>query len=451
MNYGYTRGQAMVRPRPLIASSLVIWTAAFVWTARAFQPGPSTEPAAAAAAPQAQEAPTDEDCQACHDDDAAVRANGTPVVVRTGVFEASVHADVACVDCHADLATTTEWPHAEDLAPVDCATCHDETAAEYRSSVHAQSRAAGSTVAAGCADCHGTHDMRASSDPQSRTYHLNQADTCARCHGSDEIIARGDLPRDVTQAFADSIHGQALSQSGLVVAPTCSSCHGAHDIREPDDPGSRVSPGKVPATCGRCHEGIRTQFEAGVHGSVLAAGQDGAPACQTCHTAHSIRSGASIGWQLSVIQQCGTCHADRMATFKDTFHGQVTNLGFRAVAGCADCHGAHQVLPASDPRSPVAPANLVKTCSKCHEGANQNFVQYDPHADPGNRDRSPALYYTSRFMTVLLASVFGFFGIHTTLWFGREWRTRRERGAGQPGGPGRGGPAGKDAAGDRAE
>jgi hypothetical protein len=163
---------------------------------------------------------------------------------------------------------------------------------------------------------------------------------------------------------------------------------------------------------------------------MLAKGTDGGPACQTCHTAHGIQRAESLGWQLSVIGQCGTCHADRIATFRDTFHGQVTNLGFRTVAGCADCHGAHEILPASDPRSPISPGRLVETCGKCHANANANFVKYDPHADKHDRARSPLLFYMTKLMTVLLAGVFGFFGLHTTLWFSKEIRLRRGRGKG---------------------
>jgi hypothetical protein len=196
-----------------------------------------------------------------------------------------------------------------------------------------------------------------------------------------------------------------------------------------------VGRGQLPTTCGKCHEGITRQFNAGVHGTMLATGNEKAPACNTCHTAHGIQRAESAAWQLSVIGQCGTCHADRLATFKDTFHGQVTTLGSRDVAGCADCHGAHEILPASDPRSPVAPANLVKTCGKCHEAASESFVQYDPHADKHNRERNPLLFYTSQFMTLLLGGVFSFFGLHTALWFTKEWRARRdERSGGGKGG-----------------
>jgi nitrate/TMAO reductase-like tetraheme cytochrome c subunit len=381
----------------------------------------------AAAAPAAPTPPANADCLACHEDDSAARADGRPVVVKPAVFEKSIHGSLGCVDCHQDLAALTELPHPEKLARVDCATCHTDTVEQYKVSVHAAARSHGTTVAATCVDCHGTHDILPKSDPQSRTYHLNLAGTCEKCHGNADVIKKGGIPGDVTKAFEDSIHGRALSKAGLMVAPTCSDCHGAHDIRKKTDADSRVSLMRVPATCGTCHEGITSKFNAGVHGQMLAKGNLKAPACQTCHSPHSIQRAESTDWQLKVIGQCGTCHLDRIATFRDTFHGQVTTLGSRTVAGCADCHGPHEILPSSDPRSMTAPGNLVATCSKCHQHASASFVQYDPHADKHSRTRSPLLYYTAQFMSLLLLGVFSFFGIHTTLWFHREIQLRRGR------------------------
>jgi hypothetical protein len=69
----------------------------------------------------------------------------------------------------------------------------------------------------------------------------------------------------------------------------------------------------------------------------------------------------------------------------------------------------------------------VKTCGTCHPNANENFVKYDPHADRRDRERNPALYWTAQFMHLLLGGVFAFFGLHTTLWFSKEVRQRRER------------------------
>ena len=62
--------------------------------------------------------------------------------VLAGSSRRSVHgqAGLACVDCHADLATATDFPHAEKLAPVHCATCHEAAAADYATSVHAEAR-----------------------------------------------------------------------------------------------------------------------------------------------------------------------------------------------------------------------------------------------------------------------------------------------------------------------
>jgi nitrate/TMAO reductase-like tetraheme cytochrome c subunit len=412
----------------VIGGAVAIWALALGLTVRAHQS--AAPPAASAAAPAqtaAPSAPVNGDCLACHDDDAAVRADGRPVVVKGAVFDKSIHGTLSCVDCHADLAKATEFPHAESLAKVACANCHPDTVEQYRQSMHAKARARGTTVAATCVDCHGMHDILPKGDPQSRTYHLNVAATCAKCHGNAEIIARGHIPSDVTKAFGDSIHGRALSKAGLLVAPTCSDCHGAHAIVNPRDPDSPVAKGHVPATCGKCHEGIKHQFESGVHGQILARGSDGGPACQTCHSAHGIQRSDVPSWQLSVISQCGTCHASQIQTFRDTFHGQVTSLGFRTVAGCADCHGAHEILPASDPRSPIATSNLVQTCGKCHKNATANFVKYDPHANKHDAARYPFLYLASRTMSILLLGVFGFYGLHTSLWFSREIHVRRQR------------------------
>jgi hypothetical protein len=90
--------------------------------------------------------------------------------------------------------------------------------------------------------------------------------------------------------------------------------------------------------------------------------------------------------------------------------------GYVETARCWDCHGAHDVLPPSDPRSPIAPANLIVTCGKCHAGANASFVQYQPHANAHDRKLNPALFYIRTFMNLLLASVLTFFMIHTILW-----------------------------------
>lgn len=386
-------------------------------------------PAAPLRAQPAPTPPSNDDCLACHQDPDFRRGDGRTVFVDPQKFGESIHAGLGCVDCHADLATLTEYPHAEKLKKVDCSTCHADGVAQYQKSIHGQARAGDvNSLAAACVDCHGMHDIRPTADPASRTYHLNLADTCGHCHGNPDVIKRGHIAiGDVMSLYQDSIHGRAVSRSGLTVAPNCSDCHGVHDIQRLSNPESKVHRPNVPATCGRCHEGMKHQFDGSVHGMQLAKGNPTAPACHDCHTAHEIQRADTEGWRLDVVRECGTCHVESIRTYRDTFHGQVTALGFTRVAMCADCHNPHVIYPKGDARSSVSEANLVTTCRRCHEGATPGFVKYDPHADKENHARNPLLYYTGRFMKSLLAFVFGFFGLHTTLWAVREARHRRER------------------------
>jgi nitrate/TMAO reductase-like tetraheme cytochrome c subunit len=385
----------------------------------------------------AAQAPSNDDCLTCHGDPSMTRANGTSVVVPTDPFTASVHGPMACVNCHMDLEKQTEWPHADRLAAVQCAMCHEEPVAKYTTGVHATAiRDRPGSLAATCVDCHGTHDIRASSDFASRTHHLKVPETCGRCHGNPTLVRSEQIPGgDVTGEYRDSLHGVALTRSGLTVAPNCSSCHRSHDIEATAISTSAVHRGNVAGTCGTCHEGIQHQFEAGVHGQSLGKGSLDAPTCSNCHRPHGVAPADSLPFRLSVVQECGSCHNDKAITFRDTFHGKVTSLGFERVATCASCHNAHEIHPADNPASSVAPANLVQTCGKCHTGASASFVQYDPHPNPNDYDRSPPLWFVNKFYRWLIGSLGVVFGMHTLLWTVRSSRDWFRRPAGGPGGP----------------
>jgi doubled CXXCH motif protein len=407
--------------------------------------------------------PKSEDCLACHADRdlkrSAPRAGRSPsVFVDQAMLKASTHIGLECVDCH----TTATAPHDGKLPPVRCAECHgaERTALDggvhgaakgpacaachgtheirktaalgvdvcgschpsqvdaYRGSIHGRSRQQGHSEAASCQSCHGSaHTVLARTDPRAPTYHLNLPRTCAKCHADPAIVKRfGISVGNVYTLYMDSIHGRAVTQSGLLVAANCSDCHGAHEIKPRTDPMSRVNRANVPETCGGCHAGILKSYRTSIHGLQVAAGNPVAPVCVDCHSAHEIRRVEGEAWKLDIVKECGTCHAESLKTYRDTFHGKVTALGFTRVARCSDCHGAHTVLPAKAAASSVNPANRLATCRKCHADANANFARYDPHADPENPRRNPLLFHAGRFMTWLLVGTFSFFGIHTALW-----------------------------------
>ena len=109
------------------------------------------------------------------------------------------------------------------------------------------------------------------------------------------------------------------------------------------------------------------------------------PVCNNCHSAHQISDVRTASWQMKTTATCGQCHKEEVETYRDTFHAQVSALGYQATARCWDCHGEHAILPPTDPKSPVAKANLKATCGKCHSGVTESFVSYQPHADRHNR------------------------------------------------------------------
>ncbi|MBI2816283.1 MAG: hypothetical protein HYX72_05050 [Acidobacteria bacterium] len=346
--------------------------------------------------------------------------------IRADAFNQSVHGPLGCQTCHTDVRG---FPH-QDVHLPQCGNCHKNQEQNFEDSVHGKAVARGDNEAASCQSCHGSaHMVKAVRDVTSSVYPLNLPRTCGTCHGNADLAQRhGISVSNPYQLYMDSIHGRAISHSGLLVAANCSSCHGTHDIRTTSDRESKVSREKIPGTCGACHAGVASIYQTSTHGQKFQAGDSRAPVCIDCHTAHQISRVDTEAWKLEIVKECGSCHKQSLRTYRDTFHGQVTSLGFTVVARCSDCHGSHDILPPSDPRSSVAAGNRVKTCRKCHQQAGVSFAGFDPHADRRDKARNPGLYYTALVMNVLIVSVFAFFGLHTLLWLIRSALERRKQG-----------------------
>jgi cytochrome b subunit of formate dehydrogenase len=363
-----------------------------------------------------------QECLDCHGDPAVTKDAGGGKTVSVHVdparFSASVHGSLSCTDCH---TTISEYPH-EKVAPADCSTCHAEAVEQYATSIHAKSRAGGDAAAAACVDCHGKHDILPRSDPASKTNRFRIPATCASCHTNASVTKSHPMPGpEAINRYFESVHGKGTLEKGLNVSAVCSDCHGAHAVLPHEDPSSSISHKNVPLTCRKCHEGIFVQFEQSSHGQAWKSGNAGSPVCVTCHTAHGIKPIETPSFRLGIATECGNCHAQHAPTWRDSFHGQASELGYVAAAKCSDCHTAHLNLPRSDPRSSVAPANVVKTCARCHPNATANFATFQPHADPHDKIKSPQLYYVYNYMMKwLLLMVFGFFGLHTFLWLQRS-------------------------------
>src|SRR6201998_1484 len=244
----------------------------------------------------------------------------------------------------------------------------------YEESVHGRAVAAGSDKAAVCTDCHGVHEIRRASDEKSSIFKFNVPLTCAKC------------TQWVKTEFMQSIHGQALTR-GNSLAPVCTDCHGIHSIKSHLDPNSSVAARNLArTTCARCHEGARLSEERGVESS-------------------------------------------RSSTYLASYHGLASRLGSKVVANCASCHGVHNILPSSDPRSTISPDNLVRTCGQCHPGVTEKFALGRVHVDtPLSADiGSVAVRWIRRFYLSMIFGVIGAMLLHNLIIWRRKALLRRDR------------------------
>ncbi len=389
--------------------------------------------------------PTNDDCLACHSDSTLthdVNGKAVSLYVNPDKFKDSIHGGMfQCVDCHADLKTS---PHENTPAKVSCATCHADEQTAYDKSFHGTAVKAGDGKAATCVDCHGSpHELLPASDPKSKVNHASIPATCGACHGQKFVMGASGHSTQPFLSYQESVHGRAVA-AGSEKAAVCTDCHGAHDILAASDPKSSIFKFNVPATCAKCHGPVKEEFTASIHGQAIARGNWQAPVCTDCHGIHSIKSHLDPNSPVSAnnlaLVTCGRCHEGvrlsqefgfegrRATTYLASYHGLAQKLGSPVVANCASCHGAHNILPSSDPRSTINHANLVKTCGQCHPGVNEKFVLAKVHLDaPLAADTgSVAVRWIRKLYISLIVVVIGGMVLHNLVIWRRKAVLRRK-------------------------
>jgi hypothetical protein len=371
----------------------------------------------------------DADCLRCHQDRGLrAKGDGRSLFVDAPEVQRSRHSRVACSQCHAGVNASLSRPCETINQKVDCSACHAEVGQQYQKSVHGLLLAKGDANAPSCKECHGTHLVRGRLSPESPTFATNIPNLCARCHREGERAAvRYKGPQhEIIASYRESIHGKGLLKSGLTVTATCTSCHTAHSILPRTEADSSVNRANVPRTCGVCHHGIQEAFEQSIHHTLVGKTSKDLPVCNDCHSSHTIRRADAEGFKLDIMQKCGRCHGEIAATYFDTYHGKVSQLGYTKTAKCYDCHGAHDIQRVADPRSHLSRQNVVETCQKCHPGATRRFAGYLSHATHHDPTKYPWLFWTFWGMTGLLVGTFVVSGAHTLLWLPRALQMRRE-------------------------
>jgi cytochrome b subunit of formate dehydrogenase len=353
------------------------------------------------------------DCYGCHGDKDFAKTTAAGATVSLYVNEqehaASIHGKNRCTSCHTDIV---QLPHPDAFTPkpVACSNCHRLETDIYLKSDHGMAVHKGVGEAASCKDCHGnTHALLNSRNPASPVSRANLMNTCGRCHANVAEMRRFNLRQDnPIVSYETSVHGIAVIQKKALNAAVCTDCHGSHDLHKSTNASSKLFWRTVPATCGKCHENVQRTYLLSIHGKAVTQGIRDAPVCTDCHGEHSIASVKLASSRVSsanVPDTCGGCHAakriitqyglppDVMSTYTQSFHGLALQGGNPTVANCASCHGAHDILPASDPLSKVNPSQLPQTCGKCHPGIGTRLGAefFRVHAPPGRHADKPWL------------------------------------------------------------
>lgn len=153
-----------------------------------------------------------------------------------------------------------------------------------------------------CADCH--VKLLYSSEEQRqfidiRIKHLENGISCS-------IICHEDkLSKSTASTYALwSISTHALFEV------TCEKCHGGNASSTSKDEshkgitGFNVTRANTPEMCGKCHAAELTEFKSSQHYKKLESADVPAPACITCHQAHSVRVLAAS----EIEDFCSNCH-----------------------------------------------------------------------------------------------------------------------------------------------
>ena len=375
----------------------------------------------------------DDDCLSCHEDQDLtginLRNKEVSMFVAADAVSGSIHDGMSCIDCHTDLDGVDDYPHLEELAPVDCASCHEDAAEVYVK--HGRLAVGTDPDIPSCADCHGKHNILPSTDRASLVSPENVPATCGTCHEDPELTTKHDILRGGAIAiFMSSVHGRAIS-GGVLLAASCNDCHSksgsAHEIYGPSDPQSTINHFNIPKTCGKCHSTVEQEFWAGIHGKLVARGETDVPVCTQCHGEHGILPSSDPRSPVSSTRvaeaTCSPCHelaslnekyglpTGRLKTWYDSYHGLKSKAGDATVANCASCHGAHLVLPKADPKSSVHSDNLQKTCGDCHPGISPAMAAIPIHEAPGI-SQTPVANVVKNIYVIAIFVIIGLMVIH---------------------------------------
>jgi cytochrome b subunit of formate dehydrogenase len=202
------------------------------------------------------------------------------------------------------------------------------------------------------------------------------------------------------------------------------------------------------ASCVGCHNREYSVFRKSIHGkAILEEGIQNAAFCTDCHSPpHYIRKSSdplSSSSRHRIVETCARCHSDRtiasryglniyvVESYRAHFHGKRYAIGSKETPNCVICHGSHNIKSHNDPESPVFGTNKITLCSKCHEGATEEFARAFTHR-PVDSKNNPTAFYVRIVMVWMIISVVFLLFFHFVLDIYSEITKRRRKGRETP-------------------
>ncbi len=180
---------------------------------------------------------------------------------------------------------------------------------------------------------------------------------------SDKTLCKTNSDGREVSLFVDEV----FLKNSVHQTNTCFSCHSDITNKHPDD----EVPAK-PVDCGKCHNQRLASYKESIHGILKEKGEMSVPNCSDCHGTHKILSPANPESSLhfsNLSKTCGECHTDAMKDLDASVHGKTLAKGHREAATCIDCHSEHKITKLKG-ASPIQISENV--CAKCHSSEKIN-------------------------------------------------------------------------------
>jgi cytochrome b subunit of formate dehydrogenase len=375
-------------------------------------------------------------CMGCHNDITAKHAFHPQL---GKAIADGKQPDVSCTDCHSKhnivSVKNSQSKFNESNLVETCTECHTDIKEAFQASSHGRALTAHQTGAPNCLTCHRYEVSNLSGIRDSLQFKKEQEKVCLSCHlDNPDVKSKASPSSGFIAAYEKSVHGNAL-QNGNPKAANCVDCHGSHEMKKGLEPTAKMNRLHISETCSKCHGKITEEYNQSIHGKSLSMGVSESPTCTDCHGEHNILKHSDPNSRVAMKnvseKVCTPCHSsvklsekygllgNRAETYRDSYHGLAVKAGSVEVANCASCHGVHNIKQSSDSTSTISKTNLVQTCGKCHPGANERFTIGSVHSSMANTGE-PLLYWIATSYILLIVLTIGGMLAHNILDFVRK-------------------------------